>query len=346
MKLRLSDRFGPQDGGVFVPGDPLPPTISTSDLFEVELFEAADNPGLPMRENTLSWRVVAKDASTNMDDYEFRMTVFGHFTLWPVEPEGTTSFRQNRDTLALLWVRKGGGSWVSFDTAVTLPLDKSACVDVEILGLLLQGTVFEQINRILNAEDTLRYRRVVVPKDPNQPNNGLKKTVQLEPSVDWSVQRVKFTLPLEIVLDNFFNGDLDVTMEVRFDVDVTGPESAVDVQVSFTADTNFSGGEDVLSLGHTATIAAVLDRMIPPLLKCKSPRIEAEILRGLLNLEVRSVVDDMPGGDIFKVSIVDGGDDEWRHAIRVTICPRAVEEDGGVIEPGPVIGGATPITAE
>lgn len=323
MKLRLSDGSGPQDGGVFVPVDPRPPLHPLTDLFIIRQFEALSNPGLPMQPNAVNWNIAAKDADTPIEEYQFRLVVFGHVTLNAVQPQGSAPFQQTRDTLATLWVRHGQGAWTSFDQKLRIPLDLSQCTEITILGNLFQGAVLEQVRRSLEAEEVLRYRKITRPVDPGQPN-GPQEVIQLEPEVDWDVRRVRFALPLEIVLPNFFDGDLDIVMEVRFNVDVDGDESVVDVDVSFRSDADFDIGEDILSLGHTATIAATLDRVIPLLLRCQAPPVEAAILRELINREVRDAADAMPGGDIFQVNIVDGGGDDWQNFIKIIVCSRRV----------------------
>ncbi len=337
MKLRLSDRFSPQDGGVFVPVDPLPPSNPITELFVIRRFEALSNPGHPMQQNAVNWSIAVKDAGTPIEEYQFRLVVFGHVMLNSVQPQGSAPFQQTRDTLASLWVRHGQGSWVSFDQKLRIPLDRSQCSEITVLGLLFQGVVLEQVRRRIEEEDVLRYRKITRPVDPSQPN-GPREVIQLEPEVDWNIHRIRFTLPLEIVLPNFFNGALDIIMEVRFNVYVEGDESVVDVQVSFKSDANFSFVEDILSLGHTATIAATLDRIVPELLKCQTPRIEAEILRQLINREVRDAVNALPGGDVFQVNIVDGGGDDWQNFIKIIVCPRQVA-GGGTAPTGPVVVG-------
>jgi len=335
MKLLLSDRFNPQDGGVFVPVDPVPPSNTITELFVIRRFEALNNPGHPMQQNAVNWSITVRDADTSIEEYQFRLVVFGHLILNSVQPQGSAPFQQTRDTLASLWVRHGQGTWASFDQKLRISLDRSQCTEITVLGLLFQGVVLEQVRRRIEEEDILRYRKITRPVDPSQPN-GPHEVIQLEPEVDWSIHRVRFTLPLEIVLPNFFDGDLDVIMEVRFNVDVEGDESVVDVQVSFKSDANFAVGEDILSLGHTATIAATLDRIIPSLLKCQTPRIEAEILRQLINREVRDAANALPGGDVFQVNIVDGDGNDWQNFIKVIVCTRQVTE-GETAPTGPVV---------
>ena len=104
------------------------------------------------------------------------------------------------------------------------------------------------------------------------------------------------------MINNFHNVDLDIEIEAKFSVDFNGSDPVLDVALSIKSlDADFSLFEDVTSLGHSATIAAVVEELLPLIIN-----------NNLKNIE-RSIVE-LIGDVIFSQSDLEG---HLLHSVRV-----------------------------
>ena len=141
-------------------------------------------------------------------------------------------------------------------------IDESTCEVKDIPGNLIDALFIDEIESNLTEIPQLRLRSDV--------------------EAMWHTNPIRYKIPIEIVLDNFFNGDLDITLKVYFSVDYDySSDCHLEVTVTESSDANFHWLEDVLTLGHTATIAATIERLLPVILKPITDRAERGLINGI-----------------------------------------------------------------
>lgn len=181
-------------------------------------------------------------------------------------------------------------------------------------------------------------RQETLPVDPQNPNVP-PQTIELKPESDWTVERIRYKFPLEIILENFFNADLDVYMEIRFMIQHEETGTTLDVDVTFDVDANFETGEHVLSFltpfsgAATLAISKTLNNVLPMVLDCRKTNIEANIGNHLIDDRVTTALNGLSDGRIYDVRIVPGSG--FNNNIFVIVC--AISEESEEDNSGPVV---------
>lgn len=350
MRVRIEQGGKLDDDGVVLPTDP-PEPINISDAFELTEFRASSELALPLSSVAVNWSIQPTSADVQVADYQFRLLVPGHVQLNAIQAQGSAPFTITSATRATISGRKGTGPWSSFNKEVLIELDQSNCEVVTYIGNVFDGLMRTMLDQFLLTVDQLRLRSESKPANPQNPNSGAS-VVQLEMTSDYTTDRIRFDVPLEIRIPYFFDADLDVKMDVHFSLSNDETGSDLDIDVSFDIDASFDIGEHILSSllplpgGSTIAISKTLDAVLPMVFNCQRGGIESAIASFLLDSNVRTILSGMRGGRIFDIRISPVSATANSNNIYLVLCPSVGDPPvdggtGGVVQPvrGTVVGG-------
>lgn len=307
MRVAISDNFKPGQPIVF-PNDPVPlEDIDT--LFSVEVFEASSLTPKPFTAVRFSWRISASANNNDPLDFEFRVVeVAGRFLREilfhdiDLIDNGDWALPRSAD-IQILGRRRIGGQWTRLGPVISLTLDDADCRTQIVDRLLLDAILLSQFQNEVLSDPRLRLRREYRLADPGRPDLGYEE-ITLEPRASWPGGFIRYEFPLEIVLENFFNMDLDLSLEIRLRVANTGSESILEVEAAMDSDADFSTFEDIASLGSATIIARTVDKMMPLVLDARQRDVEegvATALLGLVRQSERLLSIDISSGDFGQV---------------------------------------------
>ena len=245
--------------GLLTPIDP-PPPLDIDDLFDLVIFRTSKTTFKPFEEINVEWSIRAKDSNTEFDDFLFSLVATDTVLADDIDASGRFTFAPHKNTLLKIRGRhRTRGGINTLEHGIALTVDESDCLVREFLRDVLDGAVNTTLTGLTSQTPELRLRGEVVST--------------------WKLGSIEYHFPLELVLNNFFNGDLDVDIDLTFDVHHDGSESELEVTIDHSSDVNFHWLEDALSLGSTAIIAATADRMVPLILECELRQQEIQIIR-------------------------------------------------------------------
>lgn len=142
MRIRIDQPNKPGVGPVFIiPVDP-PIPFDISSLFELVSFTAPATSAPPFARLAVNWTIQPIDQSTRVEDYQFRLGVFGHVQLNSIQTQGSAPFTLLSNTMAVISGRKNGGAWSSFDQKIIISLDESNYQVIDHFGPFLDDLVF------------------------------------------------------------------------------------------------------------------------------------------------------------------------------------------------------------
>lgn len=289
--MRISIDHGRRlDGGLVIGGIDPPPPVDVNELFRLTQFEAAKTTIAPFENVAVSWSIEPVDG-TDPDDYAFDLvSPNGVVHALDIPLQGAYSHEGHKTMLLMIAVRRRGRERLGLlDPTLQVQVDESDCLVRTIPAFLVDALVDAEVDALTGATPELRLRS----------GRSVEST--------WNFFRIGYDLPLEVVIDGFFNADLDVDLEFRFQVTHNGERTDLDVTVGHDTDVDFSTLEDILSLGSGPVIAATAERILPLVLACEARQIEAQVARHLLDfiepdlddhrlLAVRVYPDDHAGG--------------------------------------------------
>lgn len=308
MRISINDTFNPGQP-IFFPTDPFPlEDIDT--LFSVDLFQASTITPKPFNAVRFSWRISTSRTNNNApDDFEFRVVeVAGRFLreilFHDIEliDDGDWVLPRTAD-IQILGRRKVRGSWTRLGPVVSLTVDDADCRTQVVDRLLLDPILLGRFQDEVLSDPRLRLRRETRPRDPNLPQLGYEE-ITLEPRSSWPGGVIRYDFPLEVVLNNFFNMDLDLSLEIRLRVANKATESILEVEAKMDSDADFSTFEDIVSLGSATVVARTVDRMMPLVLDARKRDVEegvATALLGLVRQSERLLSVDISSGDFGQV---------------------------------------------
>ena len=296
MRVSASARLNKHTLGIDTIGglvvlDPIttpPNPISMDDFFVLELFTSSKISVSPFEEIEINWSIKTVDENLNFDDFIFVLEVNsnGEAILDNLEGAGSHKYLVHsnvRFSIKVFHRTQGLKGYLA--KSLTISVDSSNAIVKEIPQILIDPIVDNRVSQLLSEQPVLRKR---------DRDNLIEST--------WSTRSIVFDLPLDIVLNNFHNGDLDIEIETKFSVDFNGSDPILDVALSIKSlDADFSLFEDITSFGNSATIAAVVEELLPFILN-----------NNLKNIE-RSIIE-LIGDLIFSQSDLDG---HLLHSVRV-----------------------------
>jgi hypothetical protein len=266
MRINISNKinsFKVGDPRVFDPVGPRPPGINS--LLDVQQFEASRTLVAPFEDFTLNWVIVAKQPDVVVENYDIRLSFdpYGNSTLsqtFEATDTVQTSIWQDR-RLTLQAKLKTENNWRSLNPPVQMQIDQSECLALELpVSLLLQQMATE-------LDDAISSILVLRRKGDLTYSNR--------------IDHLEIKAPLEIVLNNFFNGDFDITFRLSMRADIASNNDCnLSVELDSSQNANFHWLEDILSGGVSATIAKTVERLVPYILAPILTQAERAILEG------------------------------------------------------------------
>ncbi|WP_344137013.1 hypothetical protein [Pedococcus bigeumensis] len=264
--------------------------MSINERLSLDQFTVSDASPAPFEEFQVTWAISAASANVDVADYQFRLRT--HYQILdpglPTQGTVNTAIRA-RTLLSLQAKHTGSGTWHTLGQAISMGLDESTCTFREFPGALLDELFSTQVEQHLAAAPELWLAGAGV-----------------QPS--WHTTHVEYKIPITMVLDNYFNGDLDIVWKLHFGVEYDSrQECQLDVSISSAGAANFSWYEDLLSLGSSAIIAGTVERLMPAILRCVVRDAERAIASGLCAyLDVGNFLDEhrllsvqiLPSGNI------------------------------------------------
>lgn len=267
------------DNGQLTPVDPIPPK-DIDDSFALDVFSTSKTTFTPFEEVEIEWLIKAKDPDTDFSDYIFTLNASDTILADELEASGRKTFSPNKNTLLTIWGRRrSGGGKSSFEKKVALTVDESDCLTIAIYKPLIDDEVKNKLSNFTSetAEIRLRKKPILVNQNPKQ--YILK---DMEVTSTWNHFSIEYFFPLEIVINNFFNADLDVTLDISLKVEHNNSDTVLDVNINHSSDADFSTGEDIFSIGIASAVAKTIDKLLPLILDCELDHLEQTIVRTIL----------------------------------------------------------------
>lgn len=271
MKIKLNPVQNGDDGIVVIP-----PTIpDLRDILEIAEFQVSKSTVTPCEEIKANWEIRAKQNNVNTNEYQFRLRVHYADINNDIPAMGTEKFSVYKDTFLSLMARKlnSGNLWSPIGEPLQLTVDGENQIR-EIPQTLLDSLAFNQINNQIDGIKYLRFR------------SDIEST--------WFNNRIEYKLPLEIVIDNFFNGDLDITLKLYIRAELEEDnETSLEVRIESDENANFHWLEDVISLGHSATVAKTIEKLLPVIMGYVTRDAERVVLQQIQSfLNIGGFLDD------------------------------------------------------
>lgn len=284
------------------PVDPLrPPDVN--DHFQLAL-ETSATTITPFDAVEVDW-VITEQGRVRAQDYVFDLVhTFGVLSQ-DVDTTGSLSFNPHRNTLLRVHGRRRGqGGPATLGTSVAITIDESSCQTLELPAILIDGLVKTRLTDLTSDTASLRLRKRVVSLNP-------VTRVEMEVGSTWKPGSITYDFPMEVVINNFFNADLDVDVTIKPIVHHDGNDTDLEVTITHNSDVDFDTFEDIASLGHSATAAKTADKLLPLVIAAAAREAERELVRQVLaylrpRLETHRLlaVRVVPNGNLSYLSLV------------------------------------------
>lgn len=257
------------DDGLLAPVDPQPP-LDINALFDLVSFRASKTTFSPFEEIEIEWSIKPKDPNTEFGDFLFSLVATSAVLVDDLNASSTFTFSPHKNTLLKIQGHhRGRGGATTLGHGIALSVDESSCLVQEFLRVVLDEAVKTALSNLTSQTAELRLRGTVVST--------------------WNLGSIEYYFPLELVLPNFYNGDVDVNIVIKFDVHHDGRKSDLEVMINHSSDVNFHWAEDIFSFGGSAIIANTADRLVPLILECETGKLELQIIRLFLAFLGRAV---------------------------------------------------------
>ncbi|SMO72782.1 hypothetical protein [Fodinibius sediminis] len=270
MKIKLDPNLI-RDDGVILP----PPTIpDLREVLEVAEFEVSKSTVSPCEEIQANWEIRAKQNNVNLSDFQFRLRVHYANINNDIPARGSEDFSVFKDTSLSLLARRlnSGNLWSPIGEPRQIAVEGENQIR-DISQSVIDSLAFRQMNKEINGIRYLRFR------------SDIEST--------WHNNRIEYKLPLEIVINNFFNGDLDITLElyIRAELDDDN-ETSLEVRIESDENANFHWLEDIISLGHSATVAKTIEKLLPVIMGYVTRDAERIFLQEIRKYLTKDYLDD------------------------------------------------------
>lgn len=243
-----------------------PPPIDLDELFELKVFRVSKTSVDPFEEIQIQWDIQINKEGTSFDDYHFSLVSTEINLIDDLEASGTVTFAPNKNTLLRIQGRKRGvgRNLLTLGSGIALTVDELDTIVIPLPARVIDYMAEDKLKEFTSSTASIRLKG--------------------EPTSNWSVFSIEYKFPLEIVINNFFNGDLDLKINIFFDVIHEAIGSTLDVTITHSSDVDFHLAEDIFSFGHTASIAKTIEKLLPLILDCKFKDIEKSIINELRQL--------------------------------------------------------------
>jgi hypothetical protein len=263
---------GTEPGDELTPIDP-PPPPNINDFFT--LVSPAEVK--PFHQVEVTWSIQPED-DVEFSDFIFTLVAGAREVETNLSQDGLSRVSIAESVIVRIVGRHdGSGGSSTLGQGVIVRIDDSECEEIEIASVIVDALVVGRLSQITSEASELRLRRRIGVTPGGQPT-----VVEREVESTWELGVIKYYFPLEVVINNFFNADLDVRLEIRFSVTHAEDNTDLDVTITHSSDVDFSTVENILSLGNSSTAATTANRLIPLILDCRVRGAEQDILRQVL----------------------------------------------------------------
>jgi hypothetical protein len=298
--------FSPLDP---VPGDPPPAHDTINDFFQLANLRPSRTNYQPFDGVDVDWTI------TQVGSIAFSNYRFGLFASPPERPlhsdlaetiptggiqvagsfSGAVSSTLYREgTMWIMGTPRGGNAWQTLGSPVTISPDTSSCTVLSIPRPYIDTAVTDQVSDLTSSTASVVLRGEV--------------------TVSWITSYISYAIPLRLVLENFFNANLDVVLRVGFDVIHRQTVSDVDVSIGYDFDVVFTKWENIGSFGVASKVEGAIEGILPLILECVKTSGEMQLMVAILNL----IESAGPNKRLLQIRIVD---DPQNSRVEIVTCP-------------------------
>lgn len=284
---------------VLLPEHPpdVPPPIDINDFFELEELRVSGTELRPFQEIEITWSI-RPIADASFSDFTFSLTANGENVAVDIDTQGSERVVLYTDTLVNIHVRRPGGSANFFilGDGIIVRVDDSSCDKIPLPGQVFDELFIDNVEGALSdlstSDFTLRRRKMAVPHQeepgsggqppgPQLPGRQPPRTqydrVEMDVEITYETGVIKYYFPLEVVVPNFFNADLDLRLELRTWVSHERDKTHMEVRLDHSTEMIYSTFQEIVSFGNAATAAALANQLIPRIVACHIPNSEKKI---------------------------------------------------------------------
>ncbi len=314
MRVRAYPRPNARGGLLEIlesPSVTLPPLLNLDELFELEVFQTSTTDVLPFHDVEVEWSIKPLNG-TSFDDYKFTLTSNGAalgVESIGIGSNGTLVFTPYTETtLRIHAVRLSDKSTGTFSKEIFIDINVDGCWQPFITANQLDEAIIElgtnKLSGFSGSGLSIRRRKKVIPS-PEYPNQFTTFDMDIEPH--WKPLSIEYYFPLELVLDGFFNADLDLYLEFQIKVIHEEQKTDWDLSVDISANIKFDAVESALSIGVADKVAEAVNNMLPYILCCPKTDIDREATL-IMNEKITEMEGVAPEGSrLFDIRIMDIG---------------------------------------
>ncbi|MEO0983573.1 MAG: hypothetical protein AAFX03_13085 [Pseudomonadota bacterium] len=314
MKIKIPDiavgRGGIGDAGnrVHIPID----RTNINDFFQLDRFEVAPLDPEPFDTVRIEWAISPLSASVDVSDFTFDLLGLGNEARENIPLTGSAIYRPVMSSGVRINGRRSGGARSPLGDIKLVQLNKSNCLRLEFPTEIFDSVLSDELDALQADFPELRQR-------------GAFESVV-------GSDFIQYRIPLKLVIDGFFDADLNVEIRARVLLAHFEDRAEMDLVLSQSSDAIFSTAEDIFSFGQTGKVEKLIERIVPLLLRPKLRDIERSALAMLF--EIPSVRQARESGMRllnFEFFSLPAGD-----SFAITFCP-APETSDTPLNPGGVV---------
>lgn len=262
--------------GVFVMVEPppvtFPPLLNLDELFELDIFQTSTTDVLPFQDVEVEWSIKPLNDSS-LDDYKFTLTANGvaiGAEAIGIRANGSLLFTPyKKTTLRISAIRLSDKTTGTFSKEILIDINCGNCkhpyISVYTLDEAIMKLGTDKLSSFSGGGLSIRRRKKIIAS-PEYPNQYTSVEMDIEPH--WKPLSIEYCFPLELVLDGFFNADLDLYLEFQIKVIHEGQKTDWELAVNISANIKFDTIENILSLSVTNKVAKAVNNLLPYLLFC------------------------------------------------------------------------------
>ena len=267
--------FSPLDP---VPGEPPGDRDTINDFFQLTDLRSSQTTYQPFASVEIDWNIT--DAGIiAFPNYRFGLFASPperplHSDLEETIPTGgvhiagsysgsvrSTLFRET--TMWIMGTPRGGNAWQTLGSPMNVSPDTSGCTVLPIPGTFIDAAVTEEVTHLTSETASVVLRGEVTPT--------------------WIPSYISYSIPLRLVLNGFFNADIDLVIRVGFDVIHHPAVSDIDVSIGYDFDVVFGTWEHIGGLGVTGRIEEAIEGILPLILECVKSSGERQLMDAILD---------------------------------------------------------------
>ncbi len=299
----------------FAPGGKL----QVNDYFDLVVFELSEPEVTPAEPVTVSWEIQPKRDDINLSDFSFSLFGPGANELKNLDLSGSTDVLPLDTSFLYIKGRKIGSQTSPLGNPLQILVNKDECtigyIPAEIIDLQFE----EELDALLATFPEIKRRGSAPLK------------------AEWTPYDFRYDVPLKLVINNFFDADIDLSLMVTFSVDNSQEDTEFDVTVTPGINAKYSWAEKFFSFGAASEIEALVERLFPLIFRSQAQEVERLIRDQILSLG--GVVAALEAGQtLLRVRPLHASGFE---GIEILLCELPQGEDSPFPPRGPILDGGT-----